>query len=1007
MVLRKLAVALIGAGVLLPGLSKALVLGEEVLKSSLYEPLVAEVELQSLGDLSADEIKVSLGNQEDFDRGGMAREFYLTDFRYDVTVNPDGRSFIAITSRKPIREPALDFLIRVQWPSGTQVKSITLLLDPPVDTSTAIKPVSDVVPPQASTAPVVASTQVDVTPQVEVVAAPPVMAPVAAPDPARMEAARRAAAANFQTAAPEPVSAPGVDEYKVKNGDTLWAIALRVKPQGVTAQQAMMSIKKQNPDAFAGSINVLKPGKILRIPDAEFMKSMSSTQAARAVAQDVQAEPAQISAVARPAAPVDTGKKEAQMRLVTPSGDAKKATGKAGGDAAAVKKLAVAEEEVDRFKRANVDLGSRVSDLEKQVKTSDSLIKLKDGQIAELQAQLKKPGTKPVEPSAPVAAPLAEAAPVPAVTGATTSGVATAPAAAVPAVAAEKLAANPVAVAVPAAEPEAPAIPLWQMAAGGLLAVLLGGGALLYLRKRKTADDADLGDADVSGDDMVMAADDEPDSFALNLGADDDDDGPYLLGGDDPVVSNDLSAGDALSDLDNLDLGFEDAEPAATAVAAPAASDSDPLQEAEVYVAYGRLPQAIGILVKGAASFPERTDIRLKLLELYAKTQDVEGFAEQETAVSDKLNIAEAEQLASWKAMLPLVKAAAGKDDSIEFDLGDFSMGDAAPAAEAASAISGDDLGLDDLGLDFASVDEPTTNSLSANDVSADDLGLDFSAMDSFSTKSAADEPPAATTSMDLGEFSGDDLSLDFATDMSLTDTSATDATVVDMPALDLSAADDVQFTATADADTAVDFAEFSLDVAEPATATDDMTSLSFKLDDELTEFAAAPVEDRASAGKRTMGEDLDFSLDDFATEDVALALPETDEVAGDLSDDSFSLDINSGHQSALEDAAAEFDLALADEAPVAALDEFELDESMADELALDAPAAAEASPALDEDDFSFLGDQDENVTKLDLARAYIDMGDSDGARDILNEVMAEGNDVQQSEARQLLAQVG
>jgi pilus assembly protein FimV len=41
--------------------------------------------------------------------------------------------------------------------------------------------------------------------------------------------------------------------------------------------------------------------------------------------------------------------------------------------------------------------------------------------------------------------------------------------------------------------------------------------------------------------------------------------------------------------------------------------------------------------------------------------------------------------------------------------------------------------------------------------------------------------------------------------------------------------------------------------------------------------------------------------------------------------------------------------------------------------------------------------------TKLDLARAYIDMGDPDGARSILEEVIEEGNDTQKSEAQDLL----
>ena len=42
--------------------------------------------------------------------------------------------------------------------------------------------------------------------------------------------------------------------------------------------------------------------------------------------------------------------------------------------------------------------------------------------------------------------------------------------------------------------------------------------------------------------------------------------------------------------------------------------------------------------------------------------------------------------------------------------------------------------------------------------------------------------------------------------------------------------------------------------------------------------------------------------------------------------------------------------------------------------------------------------------TKLDLARAYMDMGDPEGARSILDEVMQEGNPTQRQEAERLIA---
>jgi pilus assembly protein FimV len=46
-------------------------------------------------------------------------------------------------------------------------------------------------------------------------------------------------------------------------------------------------------------------------------------------------------------------------------------------------------------------------------------------------------------------------------------------------------------------------------------------------------------------------------------------------------------------------------------------------------------------------------------------------------------------------------------------------------------------------------------------------------------------------------------------------------------------------------------------------------------------------------------------------------------------------------------------------------------------------------------------------ATKLDLAKAYQEMGDVEGAREILQEVLHEGDDQQKAEAKSLLAKLG
>ena len=71
-------------------------------------------------------------------------------------------------------------------------------------------------------------------------------------------------------------------------------------------------------------------------------------------------------------------------------------------------------------------------------------------------------------------------------------------------------------------------------------------------------------------------------------------------------------------------------------------------------------------------------------------------------------------------------------------------------------------------------------------------------------------------------------------------------------------------------------------------------------------------------------------------------------------------------------------------------------DESAAGEIDLDELAAAD-------DEFDFLAGTDECATKLDLARAYIDMEDFDGARELLQEVVQEGSDQQKTDARELM----
>ena len=63
--------------------------------------------------------------------------------------------------------------------------------------------------------------------------------------------------------------------------------------------------------------------------------------------------------------------------------------------------------------------------------------------------------------------------------------------------------------------------------------------------------------------------------------------------------------------------------------------------------------------------------------------------------------------------------------------------------------------------------------------------------------------------------------------------------------------------------------------------------------------------------------------------------------------------------------------------------------------------------PVAEVSDDEFFAGEDAIGTKLDLAKAYLDMGDPDGARSMLEEVIAEGAPAQQDEARKLIAEIG
>ncbi|MEX0622891.1 MAG: FimV/HubP family polar landmark protein, partial [Saccharospirillum sp.] len=196
------------------------------------------------------------------------------------------------------------------------------------------------------------------------------------------------------------------------------------------------------------------------------------------------------------------------------------------------------------------------------------------------------------------------------------------------------------------------------------------------------------------------------------------------------------------------------------------------------------------------------------------------------------------------------------------------------------------------------------------------------------------------------------------------------------------------------------DLQELGLDDDEPAAdkpTTDEpnLSSSELDFDFEDTDDGELPS-------------DLNFSLDE-ATAESELELPTLEN--NDYDDIDFDAEL-----AALNDGDT-LELTEPDERP--ADDSLSLDDSDADDLSVDVPERSKGSDALqdladalpgeaelDDDEFDFLSGNDEASTKLDLARAYIEMDDKDGARDILEEVAHEGTDEQKHQAKELMDQL-
>ncbi|MFT7306538.1 MAG: pilus assembly protein FimV, partial [Candidatus Azotimanducaceae bacterium] len=358
-------------------------LGELELKSALNQRFSAKITLTNVRGLQVEEILPSLASQEDFDRVGVERNYLLTDLRFKVAPNEQGDLVIFVTSTKSIIEPFLNFIVEVFWPTGRILREYTVLLDPPVFGQQRVEAVQ---PSQTSRRSVIAQRQTQ---------------PVISNQQDRQG------------------GVAGTEHLMTGQGDTLWTIALSVRPsKSVSVQQTILALQRANPEAFINNnINLLKAGHVLRIPDVREIQAETVASAVQEVRTQNQlfdsykgGSLAQLDATRRKSGSSTARDDRASDELkLLASNDTPGDRSGLGGSVRVNElenELAVAEEDLDRTRRANSEMNVKVDDLQGQLDTLNEILTLKDDQLAALKSEVQKMQAASNQPAAVQPAPL-------------------------------------------------------------------------------------------------------------------------------------------------------------------------------------------------------------------------------------------------------------------------------------------------------------------------------------------------------------------------------------------------------------------------------------------------------------------------------------------------------------------------------------------------------------------------------------------------------------------------
>ncbi len=1011
-------------------------LGQINVFSGIGQPLRAEIQIsanaQELQTLSA-----RIASAEAFRRANLSYGPAVSAIRVSVETRA-GRPVVRLSSDRPVNDPFVDLLVELDWTGGRLVREYTFLLDP-----------VDLAAPRPLAAAVEAPAARRAAPTPALSAARPAATPRQPADSwtvRRGDTMHRIATAN---------------QHSGTTLDQMLVALLRANPQAFDGG----NINRLR----AGSVLTVPGADAVRAIDAGTARREIRAQAtdfdayrrglAGSVAQRAPAPAASagqesagriVPRVEAPAAPAALGDKVQVSRS------------DAGADAGAEARLQVLEEELATRSKALEEANDRLVQLERSIRDLQRLLEVQSGTMGQLQAGAAAPAvteapaaavapadaTAPVEPAAPAQRPAAQAPAAvqpPAVEPPAAQLPAAQAAAAPPAPAQppQPAAAKPAQPAAVAELPPAPSFvdalledPALLYGGGGILALLLAYAGLKARQRRKEeevrAAEAALGAASTSGDGQSVFA---------GTG------GQSVDTGATSIMHTDFSHS-GLSSIDT-DEGV------------------DPVAEADVYMAYGRDAQAEEILQDAAKADPGRAAIHLKLLEIYAQRRSTRQFEtvagelfartggqgrdwEKAAALGRRLDpenpLYDAERAESAGDRAPVVAPAAAVSAAVP------AAAVAAVAAAAAGTAPAEAAQKELSSLDFTTpAAQPShsqmrdtwtlpgeLNKLTSGEAEmeasledsvplADEIPFDTGAID-FELDLGDESPPAApdlsATTPGIGRefdlsFDGDEVEptapadageLVFDLDIGEPD-AADDSPAVPMPTMPPVDAAPVTFVAEAPAAAApavrdVQPAEQPVGGAA-APATEDAASTISSLDFELPEMDFGSDGNRFDLDATVVSSSGTIDDEQLAAAAVPAAASEAvvdlERTAFDTSllDFDFELDAPSAPSSA--PVPAGLDLTSID---------LDLDPRAAPEAGFDAVPFSVAETQFDQPAETASGGEDgvgneEAETKLELARAYEEMGDKEGALELLQEVLAEGTARQQTTARDIIVRLG